>query len=266
MTERLVPRFERSEKSEENIKTHLDLRLRFAEAVSQKMHIPLADALYEYTDLARRVLGRQAEYQEGSEAYRSEFTGIVASLEGQSKEHDVRLEALNRVFMEHYKSLPQRERPYEPFSYDYNTQTHTVHPHFGSMSYEKDSQSPRYLSEELREEIRSRLRGMFTEIKSIHPDAEWVEGQSWLYNDERYCSLFPKSYTADQKERKGGFMGGGRWGQFRQSDGSLNEARRKEFLQRISNLDPHDLERAFPLQTLIVRGPIADFYMEYGIE
>jgi hypothetical protein len=156
-----------------------------------------------------------------------------------------------------------------PFRYDYNERdgVPTIHVHFGSLGFKEPIDlGPGLLSKERYEEQRDKLRAMFTEIKHSHPQAKIVRGRSWLYNVEAYRRLYPAEYSDSRVLSLGGFNGGGRWGQFRNGDGTVNRELSQQFLQNITHLERDNLEAAFPIQTWSVSAPIEAFYKEYGIE
>ncbi len=258
---------EKNETLEKNIRDQVDLRLRFAEAVSQKKRIPLQDALRDYTDFHVRLTGDFPGHT-GEEHPRWEsFAGGLA----EHVTHEARLDYIANLA----KGLLARqaeivEDTFSPFRYDYSEKDHTINLHFGTLRPDAgDPNMPGVLSRERFPEMREKLRQMFTEIKQLHPDPEHklvVRGASWLYNREAYRRLYPAAYTAHPRVRMGKFTGGGTWGQFRDKTGAVKLEEREQFLRNIEHLDPDHLEDAFPYKTLLVSAPIEEFYKEYGIE
>lgn len=249
---------------EQVAKNHLDLRLRFAEAVGAKRGIPLSHALSTYTDLHVQTLGVYPGASEDADKRWNEFaSGMDAK-----KNHDQRLSfALNFLRPHEIRPIDHTVDRYWPFRYAYDKKERAIRVHFGSMRFGADqtADEPGLLSDDRLQEQRGKLRAMFTEIKELHPDALEVRGSSWLYTRESYARLFPSSYTREHTVRKGGFQGGGRWGQFRNKLGDVDQGLREKFFNNIENLNSDNLEGAFPIETWNVRAPVADFYKEYGI-
>lgn len=248
-----------------NAEDQLEIRLIFAEAVAAKKGIPFGDALRDFTDVYKRAFGTwPGESQEMDEKW-ARFVQEVSQLPDRRAQMRYILD-LFRGQIEQAREA-QIEMPYWPFRYDYDEETKTIEMHFGTLSpiTEQAPDQPGVLSKERYDEQREKLTSMFREIKAKHPDAQRVQGSSWLYNREAYRRLYPASYTSGRIARKGGFRGGGRWGQFRDKTGGVNSETKAAFLKNIEHLDPENLEAAFPNQSLDVEAPIEEFYKEYGI-
>jgi hypothetical protein len=115
------------------------------------------------------------------------------------------------------------------------------------------------------------LRDVFTELHKNWPQAEYVRGDSWLYNLEAYRRLFPESYTANPEIDTSdvSIVTGRTWGQFADDKLGLKKELADTFLANIRELTvvtPATVREAMPYQALIVKAPIADFYKKYGIE
>lgn len=253
-------------RQERNICDNLSLRLMYAEAVAEKTAAPLSRVLYESTDAHARVFG----FIPGPDP-ESAHPGWAALAEeiDAAATHEDRVAILARYVRKyaHERKDHSRDR-YWPFRYDPPGEDGVVKLHFGSMelSDSQDSDEPGILSRERLEEQRAKLKAMFAEIKQKYPHARLVRGASWLYNREAYRRLFPPAYTAKPVPRKTGeFVGGGTWGQFRKKDGSVDAKVRNEFESRLKQIDLNDPHKVFPVETLMVEGPIEDFYREYGI-
>ncbi|MEM8535896.1 MAG: hypothetical protein AAGF95_34030, partial [Chloroflexota bacterium] len=67
-----------------------------------------------------------------------------------------------------------------------------IRPHFIS----NDLPGMRPLSQERLDVRRAELQQMFGHIKTHVPQARAVQGNSWLYNLDAYCRLFPHEYTS----------------------------------------------------------------------
>lgn len=259
-----VERAESAEQVEKNTREHFDLRLRFAEAVSKKKVISLADAIRDYTDLHVRLTGKWPGQTEQTDRLWQDFADSISAESDHGR-------ILDRIMQ--FSRRPEADRTehegdrFYPFRYSYDAENRAIDLHFGSMRPEAgDPHAPGILSSERFAEMRLLLKEMFAEIKNAHPDAEVVRGGSWLYNREAYRRLYPATYTANPRIRRGNLTGGGTWGQFRDKTGAVNDSLRQQFLHGLQELDPDHLEDAFPYKTLMVAGPISDFYKEYGIE
>ncbi|MCE9541070.1 hypothetical protein K8R03_00750 [Candidatus Kaiserbacteria bacterium] len=260
---------ELAENVRENIRAHVELRLRFANAVSRVKGISFTEALKEYTDFYKRVTGEwPRNWPEETEEARKKWDSFVEPVVSASSQEEV-----ETVFMSAYvrtmrQSTDHTNESFWPFRYDPPTDG-VLSLHFGSMAMTPDQQlgQPGVLSKERFEEQRAKLKALFSEVKEKYPDVREVRGGSWLYNREAYRRLFPASYTATHTVRRNGkFQGGGTWGQFRTKDGGVNKESRDTFIQNLTHLNPDALDDAFPLQTWLVQAPIEDFYKEYGIE
>jgi hypothetical protein len=256
------------ESMERKAREQADLRLHFVEAISAKTGISLAKCFNDYTDLKLRLMGPDPEDEAAFKSHIErweEFTNIIAQL----PDHESRLDKIMQRFKEPTDRTDHRDDEYWPFRYDYvdDQGEPFVATHFGNMlPVDNVTEGPGLLSKERYEEQRAKLRAMFIEIKNKYPDVKEVRGRSWLYNVEAYRRLYPKVYGDSKAIAKGIYRGGGRWGQFRRSDGSVNPELRAIFYKNLKNLDPGNPEAAFPLQTWTVRAPIEEFYKEYGIE
>lgn len=242
---------------EQNIREHLDLRLRFAEAVAAKKNVPLGVALWDYTDTVARVRGSfpgQDNYLD--EEWKEKFT----SLESLSREE--RFDALVAWYRESpVERKDHTKDTYWPFRFDYLPEERSIDLHFGNVDIGKIINEPGFLDDEREEEMRQKLTDMFAEIKQLYPQAKFVETRTWLFNKPEFLRLFPKNFSPDfDKPALGGFQGGGRWGQFYNKRGQVNSHQRDIFLANIKNLDPEHLENAFPLKTYEVFTGIEDFY------
>lgn len=242
----------------------VELRLRFCEAIAEKKDIPLADAFDKYSDMLRRVGDvNETDVPDVVNEWRKRIAGVA-----ELPSHSERLNKLVQLYIESdMPNIEHGDEPYYPFLYSYDEFSKTISPHFGTLSITDDrGDGPGILSHQRLEEMRGKLRAMFTEIKRDHPDAEYVRGRSWLYGLEAYRRLYPQEYGESRTLRTIGYNGGARWGQFLNAKGELNTERATQFLENLNNLDPENPAGVFPMQTYEVRAPIAAFYREYGIE
>lgn len=253
---------------ETNLREHLDLRLRFASAVSRVGKMSFTDALRDYTDFYFRVT-REWPYQATPKG-RAQWDTFARTIQSAGSQDQVAEQLVAAYRHRVIEAMDKRKsQPFWPFYYEYVASAQAIDLHFTSMGVLPDQTSgePGNLSKERYEEQRAKLKAMFTEIKKEYPDAKIVRGASWLYNRAAYRRLYPSSYTASARERVDpDFWGGGTWGQFRTKDGSINSELREQFMQNIEHLDIEHPEAAFPYKALVLSGKIEDFYKEYGIE
>ncbi len=249
------------EELERNIREHLDLRLRFAEAVSKAKGIPLADAMRDHTDLHVRLTRKRFRQSEHPDQIWQEFVGGISALS-----HDALLDRIIQFFKS--DSITQHEGdPFYPFRYGYSERDHAIELHFGTMRPRAGNPDATEYPYRVKE-MRKKLREMFMEIKHKYPDPDnslTVHVASWLLNREISQRFFPRAFTERLQIRKGVFTGGGAWGQFRDKSGGVNEVIKARFLSNLKHLNPDHLEDAFPYKTLMASAPIEDFYKEYGI-
>ena len=135
--------------------------------------------------------------------------------------------------------------------------------HFKSnLSSEQGPLSRCHIADRLAE-----LKEMFAYISRFHPDAQFVEGFSWLYNYESYRRLFPPEYTDNMELiSETPVRLHSAWGQFIDSLGNLNLQRSTAFGQRVNAATTFDeLFAAFPLKTYKPRADIKFFYSFYGV-
>ena len=107
---------------------------------------------------------------------------------------------------------------------------------------------------------------MFTHIKEKHPDAQSVQGGSWLYNRVEYTRLFPDEYARNARPAINGLVGRGTWGQFLRHGEILNEQTAERFRERVSQWnDVEQYRSCFPYWPLIPKAPIQEFYNFYHL-
>ena len=136
----------------------------------------------------------------------------------------------HQFYLARYDQLPKYNTPrWGCFSYEYNVEQQLIHIHFSNL----DASGYGPLSS-LRKEARIReLASMFTHIKEKHPDAQSVQGGSWLYNRIEYTRLFPDEYTRHARPAINGLVGRGTWGQLLRHGEILNEQTAQRFRERV---------------------------------
>lgn len=153
--------------------------------------------------------------------------------------------------------------PFGCFEYHYDPETHTVGLHFGNL----DTSGQRALSRERRSERLRELRALFTDARRRHPEAETVQGGSWLYHLPSYRALFPSEYVASATPVCPGFTYFDVWGQFLDGTWEVRPEPTQSFRARLEQAQSHaDLEASFPFWPLRVQGSIQLHYDFYGVE
>jgi hypothetical protein len=236
---------------------YFDLQMHFAEAVSGKMSISIADAVLLYTNFHRRMgLGDPPEggpapvWQQyarkldrlGTHAQRTEWT-----------------EAFYAQAPEEQPAFP--DQVFGCFDFHADAATGIVRIHF----YNRDPDGP--LRQERMDERRRELANMFVYLNRHYPAAKKVVGRSWLYGTKAYRRLFPQGYVDSPAVIEGStrFQGMSRWGQFLDHKGGIKPPLRQAFLRNIDRLNTDRLWEAFPLPAFRVSAPIEIFYNHYGI-
>lgn len=111
------------------------------------------------------------------------------------------------------------------------------------------------------------LKEMFEDVKKNYPEAEYVEGGSWLYNLESYRRLFPKEYFKNMKSRLPKTNILVIWGQFINSEWGIKEKEAQKFkiqLEKTNTLE--ELDNVFEMFELQPKGEIKYFYKFYSIK
>ncbi len=153
--------------------------------------------------------------------------------------------------------------PFGCFKYHYVPETRTAGLHFGNL----DTSGLGALSRVRRPERMRELRALFTDLRRQHPEAETVQGGSWLYNLPAYRALFPSEYVATATPTRPGFTFLDVWGQFLDGHWDVRPEPVQSFRTSLEGAQSRaDLEASFPLWPLGVRGSIQRHYDFYGIE
>jgi hypothetical protein len=234
-----------------------DLQLRFAEAIAQKLAIPVDEAVLRYTNFHRRF-GLNDVTPDGPHpswhVYALELSRLASH------------EARARWTQDFYARAPEERLAFPDhlfgcFYFHAGGDSEIVRLHF----YNRDPLGP--LSKARAGERRRELTEMFACIRRRFPHVTHVEGRSWLYGTEAYRRLFPEDYVRSRvaMENDARFQGMSRWGQFLNREGKVKPALKETFLHDIGRLDADRLWQAFPLPSFRVSAPIDAFYTHYGI-
>lgn len=225
-----------------------DLQVQFAKRLSQVTGKPFFEILLTHTILYNRFgLGKVAD---SSNPVWLEF--ISGGEEGIT-------DRAYQLYLKPKDAAPKK-LSFGCFRHDYRPEEKAVYIHF---SNKEKSESPFANPEKRKQE----LKEMFEYIKKTFPEAKFVRGHSWLYNEEKYKKLFPPEYTANLELDHNFSNGFSTWGQFldRRSKTKSEEAR---FFTE--NLDSAKSEQevldAFPKKVFNAQTSIEDFYKYLGVD
>lgn len=249
---------EREARKAEIFKESLPLKIDFAKKAVELTGMPLAQALFEYTDLYRRF-GLKGVRDIQNQTWQ-DFLNAISDSSDLMESICAFYEKRQRELVEAKKE--EKERPYGCFTYDPPGEDGAVQMHFANID-KNASTSP--LSPERAAERLAELTKMFKDIKAKYPGAKWVVGESWIKGLKNYQALFPREVSQAPFLVQGDvhLQSGASWGQFMGRNG---KTRASEFARRVSaakNTD--DLKSAFPLKAMKLKAPIELFYNFYGV-
>lgn len=226
----------------------------FASKASVILHIPLEEALLNYTTFYKRIGVEDWKH----EPQNSKWQEFIKEVENGAES----AEAAYSMYMRTVADQGSRDRPRTCFSYDYEDEEKTVSIHFRNNFATKDSP----LADSNIQIRQDELMNIFREVKEKYPEAEKVKGGSWLYSYDTYRRLFPPEYTKHLEEMKVGYKGNAIWGQFLQSSGKMNIGREGQFLKAVESVATEkELFDAFPLKFYKAVGQIGLFYYFYNV-
>jgi hypothetical protein len=225
----------------------------FARRVSAVAGLTLEESLLRYTTYYKRIGAKDWKFAQDNLIWRT-FVERIDQGESPAK-----------VAFEMYRAVQKAEDGILRFGcMGYDCRETTIIMHF------TNNQSSIYgpLSKHNQAERFAELKEMFEHIFRHHPQAQFVEGFSWLYNYEAYRRLFPPEYTAhmvlaeDMSVRVNSA-----WGQFIDSTGDMHRERVAAFQERVGTATTlNELLGAFPFRIYKPRAEIKVFYPFYGVE
>jgi len=114
---------------------------------------------------------------------------------------------------------------------------------------------------------RAELTGMFRFVANRWPETRAVIGNSWLYNTQAYCRLFPPAYAASRTPLLGPrpTHGLSTWGQFLDFRGALKPDVAEALSRNLETLDVSQPWLSFPYPVLSTTAPFEAFTREYGL-
>ncbi len=227
-----------------------DLQLHFASHVARINDLNFEEALLSFTNIYLQCIGRSFDPADPT---------WLTYLKGLRHTSDKALWTAS--FYESQKE-PTPPSAYGCFRYTYLADEQTIRLHFSNV----DSSGYGSLSKERIMVRLKELKTLFTDVKKQYPEAQRVQGASWLYNIDAYKRLFPSQYTHENEmgKRDEEFQYLALWGQFLQRDGQVREPQAHSFLSCCSMQQTLEgLVRCFPYQVLEPSCSIASFYEFY---
>lgn len=260
------------EAAEINARDHFTLRLEWARAVSDVLHIPLPETLYEYTDVALRMGFPNLPGER--------WNSFVDAFEHAGDDRQAQLGVLLDFYRKDQESRlgnadPYREQ-YWPFKFRWLEDRSLIYIHFGSPSFSQPYEKFGLLSTERQTELHGQLVRMFSDIKNDrkYANARIVRTRTWVLSRDEFKRLLPPSFVTLNENRdmesgltleRDGFRGADRWGQMYSTEGRVNGKRAQQFLRNLEHLDPENLSAAFPYPTYRAVAPIEDFNRFCGL-
>jgi len=257
---------------EMNARDHFALRLRWAEAVSRVLHLPLPETLLEYTDVAVRI----PKLQNPGERWNAFLDAFKKTRDDRQAQLSVLLDFYRKGEGSRLENADPYRGHYWPFRFKWLENRALIYLHFGSPSFSRPYEEFGLLSDESRTELHDQLVRMFTDIKNgrKYAHAHTVQTRTWLLSRDEFKRLLPPSFVMLKENlamqsgmnlEREGFRGADRWGQMYTKEGRVNQKRAQQFLRNLEHLDPENLSGAFPYQTYRAVAPIEDFYRFYGL-
>lgn len=232
-------------------KAFFDLQIEFGHRVAVLSGLPLARALFEYTNLYIRF-GLGWDFDAAHPTWQEYLAGLRDATD--SREWTYRFYAMRP------DAGPAVVATVGCFSYA-RSSGDRIRLHFRNA--ETDGHSP--LGKERRDRRVAELAALFALVKQTVREPVRVVGASWLYNLEAYRRLFPETYLATARVIRQRFRHMPLWGQFLDRGGDVRESVASQFRERLgrqTSLD--DLDQCFLFQVLSVESPVTEFYEFYG--
>lgn len=245
---------ENNEKKEYD-KEFFELQIQFARKLSEVSGMPFLELLLSHTGLYHFF--RLGKVVDGNNPVWREFISR-GDRNIAERAYDLYLH-VERVRDSSPENKKPRRMKFGCFQHDYNEQEKTVYIHFGNRE-EKDSPFANI------EKRKQELKTMFEYIKNNHPEAEYVRGDSWLYNLEKYRKIFPSEYSANPEPSNKPYLALSTWGQFLDRNHKTKPEAFKSFKQRLQAAQTWDEAlKSIPLMSLQPGTSIENFYRDLGI-
>ena len=248
-------RIENKEKKEYD-KDFFELQIQFAKKLSEVSSIPFTELLLSHTGLYHFF--RLGKVVDGNNPVWREFIS-QGDQNMAERAYDLYLQVERARESSPENNKPRRMK-FGCFQHDYNEQEKTVYIHFGNRE-EKDSPFADI------EKRKQELKTMFEYIKNNHPEAEYVRGDSWLYNLENYRKIFPSEYSANREPSKTPYLALSTWGQFLDRNHKTRPEELNSFKQRLQAAQTWDEAlKSISKMPLLAGTNIENFYRDLGIK
>jgi hypothetical protein len=224
----------------------------FARRISDTSGTPFGEALLRYTSFYKRIGAKLWEFSAENPVWKSL---IERMNKGQSP--------AEAAFELHRASLVKSIDTTKRFGcMGFASRGTTVVMHFRNDF--SSSHGP--LSKHNKMDRLWELKEMFEHIFRYHPEAQFVEGCSWLYSYDAYCRLFPPEYMAGlELVKETPVRIHSAWGQFLNSSGEMDSERIGIFKQKIdATTSLAELLDSFPFKIYRARAEIKFFYLFYS--
>lgn len=243
----------------ETARAFFGLQLRYADALSARSGLPLAEAVTFHTNLHRLFAYGNLAKQDPNPAF-------LALVDAALADPATRLDTIVAAYTQRPPDpWPPDRFPFgNHFACEAPNAEGEVRIHFRNR-LNREAVGPLHASHI--PQRRAELSEMFAFVASRWPDARSVVGQSWLYNTEAYRRLFPQAYTGSRTPLLGPrpMHGLSTWGQFLDFRGHVKPAVADAFFRNLETLDAIQPWLSFPFQVLTTRAPLEAFRSEYGL-
>ena len=242
-------------------RTFFGVQLHYAGVLSAKAGLPLVDAITFHTNFHRLFAYGNLSKQSADRDFLT-LANRVAGISDAAERLDVLITA--------YADRPPDPWPSDRFAFGNHfaceapNAAGVVRIHFRNR-FNEDTRGPLHGSN--LQQRRADLTEMFAFVTGRWPNALSVVGQSWLYNTDSYCRLFPPAYAQSRKPLEGPrpIHGLSTWGQFLDFRGRAKPDIVETFKRNLDTLDVTQPWLSFPYQVLTTTAPIEAFRNEYGV-
>jgi hypothetical protein len=234
-------------------------QLRYADVLSRKAGIPLAEAITLHTNLHRLfAFGNLATQPPDPDFIRLVDTALA--------DPAIRLDTIIAAYARRPPDpWPSDRFPFgRHFACEAPNAESAVRIHFRNR-FNADAVGPLHRSN--MPQRRAELTEMFGFVAKRWPETKAVIGGSWLYNTHAYCRLFPAAYVASSTPLLGlrPTHGLSTWGQFLDFRGAVKPDVAKAFFNNLDTLDATQPWLSFPYKVLSTKAPFETFMREYGL-
>lgn len=235
------------------------VQLHYADVLSAKAGIPLAEAVTWHTNLHRL-------FAYGNLAKQPPDTAFVALIHTALANPATRLDTIITAYAHRPPDpWPADRFPFgKHFACEAPNADGAVRIHFRN-GFNTDATGPLHAAHI--PQRRAELTEMFRFVAQRWPETKAVIGGSWLYNTQAYRRLFPPAYAASRTPLLGPrpTHGLSTWGQFLDFRGALKPDVAEAFFKNLDTLDVTQTWRSFPYPVLSTTAPFEAFRREYSL-